>query len=175
VSNIRTTTAMLLRAAILPEDMVRHLVLQGQLPPGVLAVYGQEVPKSEKEKVEWLQKFGVSLDDQEMEVIKETMLDDPGIPVEVGVYPTLERALAADTPSERVALQDQFGRMCFDIADGGIAEGEIIEVLGVDPRQFLTVIEVEPLYQDDEEKFLVCRVEILNRTRNEREVGHAPV
>lgn len=159
MSNIRTSTAMLLRAAILPEDMIRHLVMQGQLPPGILTIYGKGVPSTDEEKAEWLKQFGISLDDQEMEVIKETVLDDPGIPVEVGVYPTIERALAAADPVERVALQDQFGRLCFDLQDGIVEAGEIVEVLGVDPRQLLSIVEVEPLYQDDEEKFLVCRVE----------------
>jgi hypothetical protein len=156
---------MLLRAAILPKDMVVQLVQQGLLPPGVLAIYGQEIPETVEEKEGWLQQFGLKLDDQEMEFIKETVLDDPGVPIEVGVYDTIEQALAADEPSERIALRDQFGRLCFDLVDGPVEEGQIVEQLGADPRVLVTIVEVESLYQDDEEKFLVCRTENMSDRR----------
>jgi hypothetical protein len=159
VSKVKVSSAMLVRAAILPEDMIRQLVRQGQLSPGVLEIYGSDpVPKDEAGKERWLKQFGESLDDQEMEVIKETVLDDPGRPVEVAVYNTMEEALAGEG-SERVALVDQFGRLCFDLSDGRVEEGQKLEFLGVQPRELYDVMEVEPLYDGDEEKFLVVKTE----------------
>lgn len=163
MSKVNITSAMLLRAAILPEDMITQLVQQGQLPPGVLEIYGKDpIPDDDEGKKEWLERFGASLDDQEMEVIKETVLDDPGRPVEVAVYETMEEALAGHmggAGSERIALVDQFGRLCFDLVDGRVEVGQKLEFLGVQPRELYDVVEVEPLYDGDEEKFLVAKTE----------------
>jgi len=160
---IKPATEMMIKAGLIPKDLVQQMVQTGQLPPEAAELCETEpLPESKEDRIEWAQELAGCLDDQEVEAVRETVLDEPGDPVAVLVYKDLERAQALMEPFfDGVALRDPAGRFTFDIDDIEIEAGNVIQMRGAEYDS--RVVEVEQFYEEEEPRFLLCTVENIQR------------